>query len=453
MQAAPNVQVEQPDLVRTLGFAVLAFYVFLIFSRVHDFVSFLHLPLVVKSIALVLMLLSGRLWPVLKTRTAILFLVWTAWMVIGVPFSVWPGGAANIIQDQWLQQIILFFLVSCLATSVQQVRRLVFSAGLGVFVASVTALVFNKEVVGRVAIGNMSRLGDPNDLAQFILFGVTLLFGVATGPVSRLSKFLLYVAMIPMAINFVKTGSRGGLVGLVAVMIVAALTGTPAQRLRVLIAGGIVVIVSLAFAPAAIRARYMELLKPESQLAQTEEAEIARSSAEGRWELFKRSLEITIKNPILGVGTGMFAVAENDDAMKVARRGSWHDTHNMFSQVSSENGIPGLIFFLSLLIGAYRVFSRLYRAGARRDARTAEVSRLAYWLRLAMVGFIATGTFLSVGYSELFCFLVGIALALRRSAEEEAALGERPVQAAPAQPSISSKLHPAFAPGLSGPPA
>ena len=56
---------------------------------------------------------------------------------------------------------------------------------------------------------------------------------------------------------------------------------------------------------------------------------------------FSRSIELTIKNPIVGVGPGMFAVAEAEDAQEQNIEEVWHETHNAYTQVSSEIGIPG----------------------------------------------------------------------------------------------------------------
>ena len=48
-------------------------------------------------------------------------------------------------------------------------------------------------------------------------------------------------------------------------------------------------------------------------------------------------------------------MVENDMARsKGLFKGSWHETHNMYTQISSENGIPAALMYIAILALALR---------------------------------------------------------------------------------------------------
>ena len=59
---------------------------------------------------------------------------------------------------------------------------------------------------------------------------------------------------------------------------------------------------------------------------------------------------------------------------------AWHETHNTFTQVSCEDGLPGLIFYCLALLYCYtsvRSVEKLARKNSRRAAAEAEPNRLS----------------------------------------------------------------------------
>ena len=65
-----------------------------------------------------------------------------------------------------------------------------------------------------------------------------------------------------------------------------------------------------------------------------EDTAAAYASTQDRQQLLWRSIEVTKEHPLFGVGPGNFAQLS----------GNWHVAHNSFTQMSSEGGIPALIF-------------------------------------------------------------------------------------------------------------
>ncbi len=80
-----------------------------------------------------------------------------------------------------------------------------------------------------------------------------------------------------------------------------------------------------------------------------------------REELFKTSLRFTLRHPLLGVGPDQFATAVDQDAARASQHMPWLGTHNTYTQVSSECGIPALIFYVGVIALCLRSNFHLYR--------------------------------------------------------------------------------------------
>lgn len=408
------------NAVQRVGFGIVAVYVFLLFSRVQDYVSFLHLPAVMVTLALMAMVASGALLRVINSHHAKLLLAMTVWMALSIPFSVWPGGAFDVFFSKWLNILVIFFILATLVSTVRQVYVIMCIVSLGVVVGAIQCLMMGDSLNGRMVLGEIGRFSDPNDLAQFMLLGICVTLGVLSKKHgSVIGKVILYPGLAAMLVTFLRTGSRGGFIGMLAVVLLLFFQSSGRQRLLA-VAGVVVLIVPmLLLLPEAIRARYAYVFGIEQSTTNQDpnSDEAGESSAEARQHLFWQSVTITLHNPIFGVGPGMFAVSENDLAkMKGLPRGLWHETHNMYTQVSSEEGIPAMILFISVLVLAVKMLSRIHRLGKdSADPDIIEAGRIAYWLRLAIFAFMVTGTFLSVAYTEIFFVVIGLSLALHNA--------------------------------------
>ena len=138
---------------------------------------------------------------------------------------------------------------------------------------------------------------------------------------------------------------------------------------------------------------------------------------EGRKYLLTQSLYVTAKHPLTGVGLGMFMEAEDTIAKGDGMlHGSWHETHNMYTQVSSEAGLPALFFFIGALVYGFKNLNFVCRAAKRsRDPVILDAGTLAFWMRLALIGLVSTGFFLSVAYTPEPMILLAMTVSLERA--------------------------------------
>ena len=106
------------------GVLLIAFFIFLVFGRPHDHyrvVRHLHLIRIVLVLAIGAALFSGRWREFLRLKAGWLYAGLTIWLVLGVPFSAWPGGTVELLMDRWLNVIVLFVLITAFAVRVKDV--------------------------------------------------------------------------------------------------------------------------------------------------------------------------------------------------------------------------------------------------------------------------------------------------------------------------------------------
>jgi hypothetical protein len=438
VQAIPLPQVETNPLQK-VAFGLVAFYTFLLYSRLQDFVYFLHLPAITLSLALIAIIASGSAAAVMKVPCTRWIIALTVCMIFGVPFSVWPGGAVDTILNAWIKTLLGYILVTSVVVVPQYCTRLISFAAFGVLCGSLMGFVAGSDTLGRMGEAS-ARFGDANEFAQVLLTGMSLMLGYLATRRNRFSRIVAYAAVLIMLVSFFRTGSRGGLIGLMAIGVYFFFKGSAGTKVGILALTGIIVVCVTYLLPDAVRSRYALLLGSRPQNLSSTELVAAAGSAEGREHLLTQSLIITVQHPLFGVGTGMFAVAENNVAKAQGMsRGLWHETHNMYTQVSSENGIPAGIFFITMLVVASKTLSRIVASGKDSvDPVIIDASRTAYWLRIALLGSLASGFFLSTAYTVELLVLVGFGMGLHRSLDLY-------LQQTPASPVMAAPMAPPLA--------
>jgi O-antigen ligase len=136
----------------------------------------------------------------------------------------------------------------------------------------------------------------------------------------------------------------------------------------------------------------------------------ATESADSREYLFWKSVDYTLHFPLFGIGPEQFPNYEGAESRREGKLGSWHNTHNTFTQISSECGVPALLLFLAGLISAFRLGSNVYRRA--RAAGQVDMANVSFYYMLSMIGFLSASLFLSHGYTFRFPAMIGFGIAL-----------------------------------------
>mgnify|MGYP005835805519 CR=1 FL=1 len=404
---------ERTALLDRLGFLLTLIFLFLTLSRVSDLLApRLHLPLITGGGALLAGLLTRKLFRGFAFPAGKALCGMTVWMLFALPFSVWRGGSVDTM-TAWFKAFAVYGMLAAFILSLNQLRIVVNVIAAAVLVLGLTSLIAGSADTGRLVLQRV-KFGNPNDLAQMLLIALPMWWLIASRPWrTPAGKSFAFALSAPLLVAFVRTGSRAGLFGFAAVLAFLCLTG--GAKRAVAIGAGALILAGAAFLalPGEMRQRFFLMFGGPGENIESGDAylyETATSSARQRWALLQDSLLLTARHPLLGVGPGQFAVAQRDLAGARGEYAAWRVTHNSYTQVSSENGIPGLLFYAAAILSCLRTFRRAARRTG--DARNQELASTGLFLTLSLVAYMVSAFFASVAYDSQLPVLAGLAAAL-----------------------------------------
>lgn len=230
---------------------------------------------------------------------------------------------------------------------------------------------------------------------------------------SLVNTSVLAAASLSMLWMLVLTASRGGLLN---VLLSAGLTCLLVLRghSRGRLAGiGIVVtlFVVVSLAPQVLWQRLGTVWDNSETYTNAVQAS-AEESTQDRLAVLNRSIEYTLEHPIFGLGLGNFEVASG---LQLGRPSAWMGTHNTFTQVSSEAGVPALVLLLGLLITAVLNMRRVSTASIENS--NADVCLMARSTLASLLAFVFGAFFAHLAYEYFLFYPVAIAVGIRHIAQ------------------------------------
>jgi O-antigen ligase len=407
-------RIKRPEFYKPFHFILLV-YLFFYCSRIQEMIPNAHTGWLLQPILILGMLMTGSVKAILRSDIGRIMLWFTAWVAVCVPFSTWRGGSFSTFMYALQSLGILFFMTAFIRT-VDDCYRTILTIALAMAAVGVLSLVIGG---GRMGIGGApaERLGlgtggntlaDANFLALYLVIGLPLLWFSAS--IRRgIMRVGLICFMVPVLAAMARTGSRSGLLALAVGGLVFFAFANSRQKAMMIVGGMAFLICALLFLPPRIVERFTTYFQANS------EASIgAAESAETRKKLLIRSLELTATHPLFGVGPGEFQDAEAKDAAAHGQRGLWHFSHNSFTELSSECGIPGLVLYAMAFWRAFRGLSPV-----RDRFPRATVRRAALLVQIAVVMTSVGAFFLSIAYGGIAYGVLGLSAVLQLAAKRE----------------------------------
>ena len=413
--------------VRRLGFYLTLIYLFLRLTGLHEILAEktgmnIYLMYVIGTPALICMVVGNGLRRALHARAAWYFVGFAAMLLLAVPFSDWIGGSTAVVLTYFKANMFVIFLTGGMILSWREFRTMlsvIMAAGV---VTVIIGFAMHDTVAGRTEISDGMTMGNANDFAALLTLLVPFVLIALTAPGrGNVVRVLLTGVVIGAVYLILSTGSRGALVAMIGAVIYGIANAPGHRRVQavvvVLLAGLLSVGIASVALPRVVSKRLMTIFTPSAAATDLEE-ESALESTEARKYLAVQSLLFTLQHPLFGVGPGQFSNHEGSSARAEGLHGNWHETHNTYTQVSSEDGVPALIFFVASLVAAYRLVKSVYRRAQRMPAtlENQQIASAAYWILIALVAYSASIFFLSLAYQFYTPALVGIAIALHRIA-------------------------------------
>jgi putative inorganic carbon (HCO3(-)) transporter len=353
----------------------------------------------------------GRGAPIVTgARETSLILALLAGGALSVIWSFWPGGSWDVLTNEFGKSVIVFLLLSEVIDTPRRLRILLGSMLLwGLLIADTIirdylAGHFMRSDTNRVLGFDSPLAANPNDAALLLAMLCALAFGlflaarrlVARGALAMITMIFVYAVMLTL--------SRGGFLGLVAMLGAIALhqRKRPAWMLALLLGvGG----AWLVLAPAGYGARVTSIF----DISQDE-----TGSAQARWDSTIVSLQMMLGRP-WGVGLG-----QNVLGLRARGADLWVHVHNVFLQIGTELGVVGFAIFVVLVVtlmwNLRRSLRELNTVAGAEDLRS-----LGVGVEVALVVFLVGGLFAPVAYHFYFYYLAGFAVAVQRMARARTA--------------------------------
>jgi O-antigen ligase len=399
-----------------VGFGLTVAWVFIEFSRFFDFVAAGYkIPGIIYYAMIAFILLSGAIPLTLSNRMTQIIVAFTVWVGVTLPFSTWRSNSLESGRESF-QCLMTFVAVSGLVISGSQCIRIIQTLGWASLVGAALSFAYGSMETGRLELFQGS-FKDPNEYAMTLLMGLPLLALIARSD----SLFLRIAGGAGTLLTFyvfLRTGSRGGMIALLAMALVLFWGVSLSKKVVVLVAAGAALAIGFAVLPNYIQARYGTFFAADEsgpmsaeERAMLQGADVA--STEGRLGVLYDGLRLTARHPLFGVGPGNFAVARWSESEVEGKRVGWSVSHNTYLQLSSEIGIPGALLFIAFLYRAFQATRRVVKNGAANGYP--DLARAAYHLWLSLVALCVAAFFLSLGYFPAFYVLGAIALSLERA--------------------------------------
>lgn len=397
----------------TMSFRLFLVCSFFLLGRPQDILTFLQpaRPALVLTVLAMAALVFGdhrqELSAALSTRESKRYLLFFLIMIVGIPFAAHKGLAFGGVIYGYLPNVLFFILLVAHVTTLHRLKSLVWVACLAALMYSFFGGLLQGGGEGRFQV--LGYAFDPNDTAYVLLSLFPLCLFFIRFDEGLLKKVIAVAAVCSAVLIILQTGSRGGLIGLGTVLLILLLTN----------AGGIgkgyklLFVVMLASTVLIMRDRididrYLSLSDVATDYNVSEEG--------GRFELWQSAIDLTLANPITGVGVECFPFAHlRARQLAEASYLRWQYPHNSYLQVACEVGLIGFTVFVLITLRSVFTFSRVSRMQVQLEVgEPSEFRTLGGLMLIGFVGLLASGFFLSQGYSIFSTFYFALAATMER---------------------------------------
>jgi putative inorganic carbon (HCO3(-)) transporter len=385
-------------------------------------------PLQALQIGKIVVLFTGLTWLLRSVLTRKLkfvsdplnriMMIW-AFAVIGSSFFAMNPKLANQGVIDFLKWVIIYFLITNLVDTLPkwqwfmwlllllnfkmsqfQIRQ--FMAG---YAMAPTPELFITRGVG----AGSSFFGNAGDFGVAMCVVTPLAFYLVRAVKSKVLKAGGIIFFLAFVYSILRCGSRGAALGLLVMALLFWLKTSRKFQSGVLIA--LFVIGFWGLAPEPWKERFVSAADYQED-----------PTASQRLRLWEAGARMFIDNPLLGVGINNFNTNYAVRYYAAGEEGILWAPHNIFVQAGSELGLLG---FVSVLVAMFLVFKRNYETRRllwQNNLQNDWVKNFAYALDLSLIGYIISGSFLTVLYYPHLYIIMALAISLNQIAKKQVGL-------------------------------
>jgi O-antigen ligase len=389
--------------------------VFLRFSALSEVISSLagvntYLFYAFAPVAILAAVVSGRVRRVFRQKAIKFWLLFVVWMILAVPFSTWKAASFSFVVTYLKTDFVLLVTTVTLTRTWPDCRKMIYAvAGAAVFNIAIVNLFDTGG--SRLSSKLVSTIGNSNDLAAHLLLVVPFLLFIALEPrTGLLFRFLSAAAGTLGIFDILKSSSRGALIALLLTGLFLFVRGSLRQKAFV----GAGAVVALAFFAIVLPPSTRQRLMSFSEGADSSQE--ALESSEIREYLLKQSIADTLHHPLFGVGPDEFGLyngtttAESTASGDLGHYVSWRETHNSYTQISSECGIPALLFYLGAGISTFVLLAKIRKRATGTYRR--EIVTAVNCMTIGLMAYSIAIFFVNFGYYYQFPVISGLVVAM-----------------------------------------
>ena len=399
------------------GVLEYGFWAFLVIAigRVGDLMGLVSFPLgkIALALPLVLRIVRWKQLPRLVAPTRPLART-AAWLVVLAvlltPGSIGPGRSFNFLT----QELPVLFASASIAYVTSRSWRTLRGT---LLILVLSGLILARSAISGYGGGRASTatMYDPNDLAYLLVTVLPLALGFVITAATKLARITYVGIAVILLIASLLTQSRGGLLGLIAVVACMifvpirppdkTLGSTPQKRLRrlpILLGVACLSVLVWSHLPQDAQERFATVLDL------SHDYNLDPNDPTARGQIWKRGIQATIDWP-LGWGPETFNMVDSKYG------GRYNAPHNSYLEVAVELGVAGFLLFVSMYILTWRGLQRARAALVAATSWSHEQQELAVFARLlqfSLVGNAVAGFFLSMAYAIVLWTIFGISMAI-----------------------------------------
>ena len=334
-----------------------------------------------------------------RPRAVKLVLLLTLAALLSMVTAINRSEAWTEFNDVFIKAVLMFIVMINVVRTDRRLRLLLYVT-LGVtFLLSFNALsdyrTGNFSVEGYRIKGLLGGMfGNPNDLALHFVTMTPLAITMMVLARRWLIKIIFLITTILIIAGNVVTYSRGGFLGLLVTGLVLAWKLGRRHRAMIAVVAPIVLVAFMVLAPGNYGRRLASIFIPGLD---------PMGSSSSRQEILNRSIIVSIRNPITGIGMGNFHTVSLHETV----------THNAFTQISAEMGVFALIVYMMFLTGPILRLRRIERDTFERPEER-RYYYLSVGLQASLVGYMVSAFFAAVAYQWYAYYLVAFGVCLYR---------------------------------------
>lgn len=333
-------------------------YMFIFFFKPQDWTS-VQLPYEkVIALVIILTLLINITFKDKKFELYAMDKAFLAFMAVCF-ISIMFAGDIELAWDtffKFFKVFLVYVFASRIANTEKKFNSIVWLY-IGSLIFTVITVSFNYYTTGGTLNMGIQRAGgigeggaDPNTIANTLVIGIPFIYFLLRHYKSMAIRTLFIGLMFLSVWTIILTGSRGGMLGVIVVVMLLALS----TRFKVVTT--FIAIMLLGIFIVIMPDQYKERFTSIFSMYESDQTGAAES-AQGRVDGLVKGFVFLSQRPLFGVGIGNFKWQNR------VQYGKWLDSHNLLGKLVGELGLVGLIcfgFLIYTMVSSIQMIKYIY---------------------------------------------------------------------------------------------